>query len=306
MILDWKKVALEIKTNLTKYIKENELSDKYVAIYLLWDDKPSEVYVTMKRKFWNEIWLNVKVFWHKSFENETCDSVKKINNLNLLSIDWLLESIDILNQDESCVWIIVQLPLPKSLQEFKPKILARINPLKDIDGLWWTLVWIAAIDYIDFLPATPASVINLLEYYNLADFTWKKVTIIGQSNLVWKPLVMEIIKRYGEVFSFNHEANTQDVKNACHNSDYVISATWAVHLVDETYLNGNKNQIIVDVWYGILNWKAVWDVNFERVEKNVKAISPVPGWVWPLTVACLFNNIRVIWEQKEKLKWILL
>jgi methylenetetrahydrofolate dehydrogenase (NADP+) / methenyltetrahydrofolate cyclohydrolase len=305
MILDWIIVASKIKVDLGKYINDNNLRNKYVAIFLLWNDKPSEVYVWKKRKFWNDIWLDVKVFGHLWFKNTDSEIVNKINKIDILELDGLLKSIELLNKDEECIWIVIQLPLPKHLQEFKPAILAKISPLKDIDGLWWALMWISTIDYIDFLPGTPASVINLLKYYKLDNFDWKKVTIIGQSNLVWKPLVMEIIKNYWEVFSFNHRWNLEDIKNACRNSDYIITATWSVHMIDETYLREAWDQILIDVWYGILDGKAVWDINFEKVKDKVWAISPVPGWVWPLTVACLFNNIRVINEQKDKLKWII-
>lgn len=305
MILEWKKVAEEIKGDLKNYLSEKWLNNKYVSIFLLWENKPSEVYVKMKKKFWNDIWIDVKIFWSKLFSNNQSESTEKISKLDLLKIETLLESIDILNKDEDCVWIVVQLPLPENLQEHKSKILAKISPLKDIDWLWWALMWISTIDFIDFLPATPASVITLLEYYNLADFSWKKVTIIWQSNLVWKPLVMEIIKRYWEVFSFNHRWNKEDIKESCKKSDYIISATWSINMINWEYLWEGKNQILVDVWYWILNWKAVWDIDYNDVKWKIKAITPVPGWVWPLTVACLFNNIKVINEQKIKLKGIL-
>ncbi len=303
ILLDWKIVASKIKDELKNYISEKKLDNKYVAIFLLWDDKPSEVYVSMKKKFWNDIWIDVKVFGNKKFINKNnSDIINSILKLNLLDINELMKSIELLNNDLECIWIVVQLPLPQTLQTYKSQILATINFSKDIDWLGGSLMWLSTIDYIDFLPATPASVINLLDYYWLANFEWKTVTVIWQSNLVGKPLVMEIIKKYWEVFSFNHRWSIELIKDCCKKSDYIISATWKINMIDDTYLRDDDSQILVDVWYWILDWKAVWDINFESVKNKVKAISPVPWWVWPLTVACLFNNIKIINEQIDKIK----
>ena len=82
----------------------------------------------------------------------------------------------------------------------------------------------------------------------------------------------------------------------------IISCTWALHLIDDRFINNEKNQILIDVGYGFLNGKSTWDVDFEKVKDKVYAISPVPWWVGPMTVASLFGNIFTIWWQKEKIK----
>lgn len=292
IILDGKLVAESMKKKLKNYFENNFFLDKYIAIILLNDDEPSKVYVNKKKSFWNEVGLNVQLFHEENNEY----------NLKFRSIDEILSSIEYLNKDPKCIWIMFQLPLPKALQKYQPKILWSVNHFKDIDGLWWILVGLSAISLINFIPATPAAVLNILKYYNLDDFEWKKISVIGQSNLVWKPLAIQLIKLWAEVFSFNQFADQKHMRSICKESDYIISATWSLHLIDKTFLNENGEQILIDVWWGIKDWKAAGDINFDDVKNKVKAITPVPWWVWPVTVASLFENIYNIRE--SGLSWI--
>lgn len=301
LILSWKDLSIKIKQELKEYFDNNYYKKKFVALILLTDHTPSKVYVRMKKKFWNDVWINVHIFWNNEFED--CDSKKIIDNKNFDFSNHLeiLRLIDILNKMNDCIWIIVQLPIPLSLEKFKPLILSQINKLKDIDGLWWKLFWLSSIDYINFVPATPYSVISLLDFYWFSNFEWKKICILWQSNLVWKPLVLEFIKRYWEVFSFNHYWNIELIKNICKISDFIVSATWKNNLIDESFINNEKNQILIDVWYWMIDWKPCWDINFQSVKDKILWISPVPWWVWPLTVACLFKNIKILEQQKKLL-----
>jgi methylenetetrahydrofolate dehydrogenase (NADP+)/methenyltetrahydrofolate cyclohydrolase len=230
--------------------------------------------------------LDVKVFYKKNNEF----------NLKFDNINNILSSVKKLNNDTNCIWIMFQLPLPKELQQYQPKILWSVNHFKDIDGLWWILVGLSAISLINFIPATPAAVLNILKYYNLDNFEWKKISVIGQSNLVWKPLAIQLIKLWAEVFSFNQFADQKHMKWICKESDYIISATWSLHLIDKTFLNKDGNQVLIDVGWGIKDWKAAWDIDFDDVKDKVKAITPVPWGVWPVTVASLFENIYNIRE----------
>lgn len=301
LILNWTPIAKNIKENLTQYIIQKKMNNKYIAIFLLWDNKSSMVYVNMKKKFWNNIGLDVVVFGDSEIVDNYNRIIGQIKKLDLTKIENILKTINYLNDDETCIGIVVQLPIPDDLNKYKSKILSSIIPVKDIDWLGWSLIWKALIDYIDFLPATPASVINLLEFYELTDFKGKTVSVIGQSNLVGKPLAIELIKRYATVFSFNEFSNIGKIKEVCKESDYIISATWHVNMIDDEFVRDDKSQILIDVWYWFIDWKPVWDINFEKVKSMVKAISPVPWWVWPLTVASLFDNIRIINDQIDKL-----
>lgn len=296
LILDWKLVSNSIKINLKNYFQENHFVWKYVAIFLLQDHVPSKVYVNLKKKFANEVWLNFFIFWWFGSNDLpwNYDYLKPYLDTDCSNVKNILKIIDFLNADPNCVWEVVQLPLPDFLVPHKAQILSRVSPTKDPDWLWWNYLGLSAINLVDFIPATPNAVIKILEHYNLADFEWKNVTIIWQSNLVWKPLAMEIIKRRGEVFTFNDKVDINLLKDVCKKSDYIISATWKINLIDETFLSWNSNQILVDVWWGIKDGKAVWDVNFELVKDKVYAITPVPWWIGPVTVASLFDNIRVL------------
>lgn len=287
MILYGYPIVEEIKSNLIKEFKKDKWKDKYITIFLLQNHKPSIVYVNKKKDFWEEIWINVNVVdWFK-----------------ITGLSDLLNYIDFFNKDKNCVWIVVQLPLPDNLRKYQSYILSKISPLKDIDWLGWVLFWLSQIWLIDFVPATPKAAIKLLDYYNLSDFRWKKVSILGQSNLVWKPLALEIIKRWWEVFSFNHFLNENEIIKFIRQSDIIFSATWKNYLVDSNWIN--KDHIIVDIWWWLVNWKPAGDVNFEEVKNKVKAITPVPGWVWPITVASLFENIIVLNKFKDIINSVL-
>lgn len=273
----------------------------YIAIFLVSDDKASYVYDRMKKRFGKKVWMPTFIFGPHEFQENYDIRFESIYQKNLLEKDQLLDSIEFFNKDPNCKWIVVQLPLAPHLMQFKAEILAHISLHKDIDGLGGSLLGLSSIDYIDFLPATPLSVLKLLEYYGYADFKWKKVAVIGQSNLVWKPFAMEVMKHYGTVYSFNHLSNLAEMKKTCRECDIIVSATWAVHLINHEFLGDHANQILIDVGYGFMDGKAVGDIDASSVSGKVAALSPVPGGVGPLTVACLFWNIKILEEQKEKL-----
>lgn len=302
-ILSGKELSISLKEKLKANVAETFLDKPvYLAIIYLWDNSSSRTYVSLKKKYWEDIWIRVELFWQsddvevndpvlKLYKNETYDNTAKV-----------IELIHYLNYDSKCVWIIVQLPLPEKFMADKEKILSMISPLKDVDGLAWVVNWLSEIWLIDFVPATPRAVFTLLDSYDLGNLEWKSVAVIGQSNLVWKPLIMESIKRWASVMSFNEFTNQSLVQEICRKSDYIFSCTGQIHLLNQNFISENKNQIIVDVGYGHKDWKAVWDVDFDSVADKVAYITPVPGGVWPLTVACLFDNIFVLQKYKKVLR----
>lgn len=273
-ILYWKELATTLKIQLQEKVK-TYFSGKnvYMAILFLWDNISSKVYVEKKIQYGKDIWIDVKL----------------INNL--VTYEEIITAIDWFNKDKSCVWIIVQLPLPDHLQKHKSQILAKVAYQKDVDGLGWVLFGLSSIDLIDFLPATPKSVFYVLDSYGLGKIEWKKICVLWQSNLAGKPIVLEAIKRGALVTSLNAFSDLENTRKIAKESDYIISCTWQVNLVDASFLRDDKSQIVVDVWYGHVNWKPVGDVNMESIHEKVLAYTPVPGWVGPLTVACLFDNI---------------
>ncbi|HOQ79407.1 MAG TPA: bifunctional 5,10-methylenetetrahydrofolate dehydrogenase/5,10-methenyltetrahydrofolate cyclohydrolase, partial [Candidatus Absconditabacterales bacterium] len=212
------------------------------------------------------------------------------------NIGKIIDLIHYLNHDKDCVGIIVQLPLPEELKKYKSQILSTISPNKDIDGMGGVLNGLSSIDLIDFVPATPKAVVKILKEYDLYNIRGKIITVIGQSNLVGKPLVLEFIKQGATVFSTNSSTPVEKTKELCKMSDIIVSCTGVVHLVNDEFIRDDKSQILIDVGYGHKAGKPVGDVDFESVKDRVKYITPVPGGVGPLTVACLFENIFDIQE----------
>jgi methylenetetrahydrofolate dehydrogenase (NADP+)/methenyltetrahydrofolate cyclohydrolase len=150
-----------------------------------------------------------------------------------------------------------------------------------------------------FQPATAKAVFDLWEYYQLGTMKGLRIAIIGQSNVVGKPLAIECVLRGAVVSTFTEADNPTTIAEQTKQSDVIISCTGAIHLVDKQFINPNGEQIVIDVGYGFLEGKAVGDVKFDEVAPLVKHITPVPGGVGPLTVASLFSNIFLLQQQKK-------
>ena len=307
LLLTWKEKSELLKT------KHKELRTQYfwnekrfVGVLFFWENNPSQVYVNLKRKYAKEIWLDFLVFWQWRIEyNNDYSDLSHFQNKEYLYKEQVIELIEKLNNDDRCVWIICQLPLTKELSWFQKEICNYISPIKDIDWLGdkiqeWAFWW-----KIQFLPATAQAVISLWEAYNLWNFSWKIISVIGQSDIVWSPISRYLELHWAEVHRFDIMNTTEEIMNQTKKSDIIISCTWALELIDENFINDKNNQIIIDVGYWFLNWKSTGDVNFKSVENKVYALSPVPGWVGPMTVACLFDNIFTIRNQIKEIKKLL-
>lgn len=308
MILEWRQLALDLQAELKGKVKSSFSEQKYVAIIFLWEDYSSAAYVKHKKLYGETIGLPVIVFGQNQNVDYDRNQAGKFDDVGIYinqkydSIGKVMELIRYLNHDDSCVGIIVQLPLPEQFKQYKTQILSAITPIKDVDGLGGVLTGLSSIDLIDFVPATPRAVLYLLDKYNLWDLKWKTVSIIGQSNIVGRPLIIDCIKRWATVASFNQSNSLEEIKKMCKESDYIISCTGKVHLVDESFVRDDKTQIIVDVWYGHKDGNPVGDVILENIKDKVASYTPVPGGIWPLTVACLFYNVFVLQGYKEILK----
>lgn len=309
MILSWKDISLRLQQELATQVQTAFAGKKpYVAIIFLGDDHSSATYVKHKKTYGSHIGLPVVVFgqnhipWYDKSQVNSDEDVVIYINQTYDTIHKVMELIDYLNYDHDCVGIIVQLPLPAAFEPYKEKMLAAITPEKDVDGMWGVILWLSEIDLIDFVPATPRAVFYLLEQYDLGDLHGKSVTIIWQSNIVGKPLALECIKRGATVYSCNSETPSKKLKAICKYSDYIISCTGKVHLVDASYVRDDQTQIIVDVGYGHIDGKPVGDVKIEEIADKVSAYTPVPGGVWPLTVACIFANVLTLQSYADVLK----
>ena len=276
--LSGKDYASELKTKLATLGKEWYREDRYVAILFFWDNIGSQVYTRLKKKFGNDISLDVRI----------------IGQEKEYTAEEILVLIDGLNADMKCIGIIVQLPLPEYLESDKGRILTHIDHTKDIDGLWGEAFGKSLVLEKGFMPATPAAVVGLMDYHGLGNVKGKIVAVLGQSHLVGWPLATILMQRGASVISCNEHANQQTIKSMTKKADIIISCTGVVHLVDNTYVSDDKSQVLVDVGYGKKNGKAAGDVNPEAVTDFVKAYTPVPGGVWPATIAHLFTNIKIL------------
>lgn len=293
MILRGKELSKTIQENLKE--KAKKLPEwSYMAILFFWNNFSSATYVRHKQKYGETIGVPVKIISEEQFSPLVKEKESLANRV--------FDLINQLNHDQLCIGIIIQLPLPEELKPYQNQLLSSISPEKDIDGLGGVNTGLSSTGLIDFIPATPRAVITLLEYYNLDNLKGKKVAIIGQSNIVGKPLIMECIKKWAIVSSFNINYTPEEIKEFTQKSDYVISCTGQVHLVDDSRINQNKDQIIIDVGYGHIDGKPVGDVNIESIADKVTAYTPVPGWIGPLTVACLFDNIFTLQGYKNILE----
>ncbi|MFA7298051.1 MAG: bifunctional 5,10-methylenetetrahydrofolate dehydrogenase/5,10-methenyltetrahydrofolate cyclohydrolase [Candidatus Absconditabacterales bacterium] len=309
MILSGKELSVSFKQELIqKRAKFFGNRKTYVAIIFLGDDYSSATYVKHKKAYGDSIGLPVIVFGQNHVAEYDRNQAGKFDdvsiyiNQNYDSIGKIMELVRYLNQDDECVGIIIQLPLPQQFEEYKEQLLAAITPQKDLDGLGGVVVGLSEMGLIDFVPATPKAVLYLLQHYKLDNFTGKTVAILGQSNIVGKPLVLECIKRGATVYTCNADTPADNIKSITKQSEYIISSTGKVHLIDDSFLGDDKTQIIIDVGYGHINGKPVGDVYIEKIKDKVSSYTPVPGGVGPITVACLFDNIFVLQSYQDVLK----
>lgn len=173
MILDGKQLALDLQVELKAKVANTFSEQKYVAIIFLGEDYSSAAYVKHKKKYGESISLPVIVFGQNQNVDYDRNQAGKFDDVSIYinqkydSIGKVMELIKYLNQDASCVGIIVQLPLPDQFKQYKTQILSAITPTKDVDGLGGVLTGLSSIDLIDFVPATPRAVLYLLDKYNL-------------------------------------------------------------------------------------------------------------------------------------------
>lgn len=269
-ILDWKTLAEKIKDNVRSEIRDNNLS-LCLAIVIVWNNPASEIYVKKKIESCEGVWIKtIKISYENSISQQ--ELIKKIHELN---------------EDNHITWIIIQLPLPEQI--FLPSIIKAINPKKDVD--WFTAynVWkmFASPEFEELPPATPAWIIRLLNEYNI-EIKWKNIVVIWHSNIVGKPISTMLINRNATVTTCH--IYTKDLTYYTKNADILISATWVKNLIKREMIK--EWVIIIDVWINRdENWKISWDVDFENVAPLCSYITPVPWWVWPMTIAQILLNV---------------
>ena len=270
MIIDGKKTAAELREELKKKI--TELKSTYNAIpgltvILVGEDPPSKIYVKNKEKFAKEIGMNSEVIRYPEKVEEKV----------------VLNKIRELNNDKKVSGILVQLPLPKHID--KRKVIETILPSKDVDGFHPMNVGNLSSGYDSSIPCTPLGCYLLLKKVE-KNLNGMHAVMIGRSNLNGKPMTQLLLKENCTV-TIAH-SKTKDLKAECSRADIIIAAVGRPKLVKGDWVK--KGAIVIDVGINKTDSGLVGDVDFDEVSKVAKAITPVPGGVGPMTIACLLNN----------------
>ena len=193
--------------------------------------------------------------------------------------------VDLLNKDGSVHGILIQLPLPKHLDEFST--ISRISPIKDVDGLTPYSVGLLSSGKAVLKPCTPSGIMEMFDYYNI-DLTGKHVVIINRSNLVGKPLYHLLLEKNATITTCH--SKTQDLKEHCQRADIVITAIGNRTRFVLTADMIKKGAVVIDVGISRQNGKIVGDTDYEEIIKKASYATPVPGGVGPMTVAMLLKN----------------
>jgi len=271
MIIDGKKAAAELRSQLKK--KVDQLKFKYNAVpgltvILVGEDAPSKIYVRNKEKSAVEVGLNSEVIRYPA------DLEEKV----------LLEKIKELNNDQKISGILVQLPLPKHIN--KRKVIETIAHEKDVDGFHPMNVGNLSSGYDSSIPCTPLGCSLLIKQVE-KNLSGKHAVVIGRSNLNGKPMTQLLLKENCTV-TITH-SRTKDLKTECLRADIIIAAVGIPKLVKGDWVK--KGAIVIDVGINkTASGGLLGDVDYEEVSKVAKAITPVPGGVGPMTIACLLNN----------------
>jgi len=288
-ILNGKEFANKVTDELLLAVKEVGITPG-LAVIIVGDDPASHVYVNMKEKACKRAG-----FLSKKFEVD-----KNITEMELVKL------IETLNNDKSIHGILLQLPLPKHLDE--KRLLSVISPFKDVDGFHPVNVGKLMIGEKGFIPCTPRGIIELLKHYKI-ELEGKNAVVLGRSNIVGKPMAMLLLRENSTV-TICH-SKTKNLKNICKNADILIAAIGKPYFVDKEFVK--VGAVVVDVGvnsvdneetakkFFIKNKKKLesfnkkgyvlcGDVNFESVFEVASKITPVPGGVGPLTIAMLLKN----------------
>ena len=269
-LIDGKMISQQIKDELKAKVAtlKEEGKDICLAVIQVGNDPASTVYVGNKKKACEYIGIKSLAF---ELPEETTE-------------EELIGIIEKLNNDKDVDGILVQLPVPKHINE--DTIIKSISPKKDVDGFHPASVGALSIGQHGFVSCTPAGVIQLLKRSNI-EIAGKECVVIGRSNIVGKPMSMLLLRENGTVTVCH--SKTKDLKDVCKRADILVVAIGKPKMIDESYVKDGA--VVIDV--GIHrdeNNKLCGDVDFESVEKKASYITPVPGGVGPMTIAMLMNN----------------
>jgi len=270
MIIDGKKEAAVLRDKIKREIESIKLKTNKIpglTVILIGDFAPSQIYVRNKEKNSKEVGINSEVV---KYPKEVTEQE-------------VLKKIELLNNDNNVSGILVQLPLPAQIN--KEKVINAIDPKKDVDGFHPTNVGNLSSGYKATVPCTPLGCLLLIKKIE-SNLSGKHAVIIGRSNLNGKPMAQLLLKENCTVTIVH--SKTKDLRTECLKADILVAAVGVANLVKGDWVK--ESSIIIDVGINKVGDKIVGDVEFESAKDIAKAITPVPGGVGPMTIACLLKN----------------
>jgi len=275
-IINGKELADKIINNTTEAVA-SLINVPKIAIILASNDDASKVYTNLKIKKANDIGIDAELFTFK--DNSTSED--------------LINKIEQLNENSSFTGIMVQLPLYEALDLNRIEILNAIDPLKDVDGLTSFTLGFLSSGYTEeiVLPATVDAIIESLKYAlkkDLNSIQGMNVLILNNTNLIGKPLSL-ILSTFNATVTLANKFTT-NLKELCMQADIIVSATGQTALISADMIK--QNAILIDVTSIKKNERTIGDfIVSEELEKKASFLTPVPGGIGPLTIACLLRNI---------------
>ena len=280
MLLDGKETAKQVKIELKekiKVLKETYNKVPTIAIVLVGNNPASEIYVRNKIKAASFVGMNHQL----------------INLDESITMEELLNEVERLNMDDNVSGIIVQLPLPKHLDE--QIVINHINNEKDADGFGLLNKGKLFSGLPCLKPATPLGIMYLLDKYNI-NLEGKRAVVIGRSNIVGKPMALMLLEKNATV-TIAH-SRTKNLNELTKEADVLVVAVGKAKFVTEDMVK--EGAVIVDVGINRVDGALYGDVDFENVEKKALYITPVPGGVGPLTIAMLLLNTVTAFIEQNK------
>ncbi len=275
-IIDGKKIAAEIRGEVCRQVQELRGRTGKVpglAAVLVGDDPASATYVRTKAKACQEAGI----------------ASRQLTPPGSISQSDLLQIIQELNRDPAIHGILIQLPLPKHLDE--RAVLESVDPRKDVDGFTFANIGRLVENQARFVPCTPAGIIELLEREGI-EIKGKHAVVVGRSEIVGKPVAFLLLHRHATV-TICH-SRTADLAAETRRADILIAAVGRPRLISGAMLK--PGAVVIDVGINRVEGKLVGDVDFESAVQVVAAITPVPGGVGPMTVALLLRNTLLAFE----------
>lgn len=281
-IIDGKVISAAVKEEVAKEVAELKAQGIIpgLAVIIVGDDPASRVYVNNKKKACEQLGMLSREY---TMPAETTE-------------EELLSLIKELNTDPEINGILCQLPLPSHLNE--ELVINTIIPEKDVDAFHPHNVGKIMIGNYDFLPCTPAGIMEMLKYENI-DITGKECVVIGRSNIVGKPMSMLLLHKNGTVTVCH--SRTKNLNEVCLRADILVAAVGRANFVTADMVK--EGAVVIDVGINRLeNGKLCGDVNFAEVEPKASYITPVPGGVGPMTIATLMKNTLTAAKKQNGVK----